>query len=238
MILAFLEQNSIYNALNFTCLPWAHNLDFGTQNSTAVLTRITVFLCPSDIGFIADQNGNACNNYRACAGTIPINLFNDATSSNGRNNGLFWFQSSVHIASIVDGMSTTATFSERCLGNSSHPDPLGDIYEVDAISYCADAGQPTATRYDHSLEWSGQRWSDGNAFYTRYHHYMTPPGPSCTTGAVDYSGDLTISATSRHPGGVNLLAADGSVRFVKYTISPPTWRALGTIAGGEVVDLE
>jgi prepilin-type processing-associated H-X9-DG protein len=44
-----------------------------------------------------------------------------------------------------------------------------------------------------------------------------------------------ITARSYHPGGVNVLFADGSVRFAKSTIDGATWRALGTVAGGEVI---
>jgi prepilin-type N-terminal cleavage/methylation domain-containing protein/prepilin-type processing-associated H-X9-DG protein len=44
-----------------------------------------------------------------------------------------------------------------------------------------------------------------------------------------------ITARSYHPGGVNALMGDGSVRFVKSTVSGTAWRALGTVAGGEVV---
>jgi prepilin-type N-terminal cleavage/methylation domain-containing protein/prepilin-type processing-associated H-X9-DG protein len=49
---------------------------------------------------------------------------------------------------------------------------------------------------------------------------------------------MSLAASSMHPGGVNALFADGSVRFVKNTISPVTWTALGTIAGGEVVSAD
>ena len=44
-----------------------------------------------------------------------------------------------------------------------------------------------------------------------------------------------ITARSYHPGGVNALFADGSVHFVKSTINGVTWRALGTVQGGEVL---
>lgn len=44
-----------------------------------------------------------------------------------------------------------------------------------------------------------------------------------------------FNARSYHPGGVNALLGDGSVRFVKSTIDGMVWRALGTVAGGEVV---
>jgi prepilin-type N-terminal cleavage/methylation domain-containing protein/prepilin-type processing-associated H-X9-DG protein len=219
-LLTFLEQNAVYHSLNFSGLPWAHNDRYGTENETAVLTRITVFLCPSDVDFIADRDGMACNHYRACAGTKPINLVDDLVNNTGRNDGTFWFQSAIRISAISDGTSNTSVFSERCLGNATNADSLGDIYEVSpTITACEDAGPTTARRYAHSLEWSGQRWSDGNAFYTRYHHYLTPQMASCTTGTVDYSGDVAMTATSRHPGGVNVLTADGAVRFVKQTVA-------------------
>jgi prepilin-type N-terminal cleavage/methylation domain-containing protein/prepilin-type processing-associated H-X9-DG protein len=46
---------------------------------------------------------------------------------------------------------------------------------------------------------------------------------------------MSLCASSKHAGGVNALFADGSVHYVKNTVSPVTWYALGTIAGGEVV---
>jgi prepilin-type processing-associated H-X9-DG protein len=46
---------------------------------------------------------------------------------------------------------------------------------------------------------------------------------------------MSLCASSYHPGGVNAVFADGSVHFVKNTVAPTTWTALGTIAGGEVV---
>ena len=44
-----------------------------------------------------------------------------------------------------------------------------------------------------------------------------------------------FTARSYHPGGVNTLLADGSVKYVKSSVDGNTWRALGTIAGGEVI---
>jgi prepilin-type processing-associated H-X9-DG protein len=49
---------------------------------------------------------------------------------------------------------------------------------------------------------------------------------------------MSLSASSYHPGGVNALFADGSVHFVKNTISPFAWYSLGTIAGGEVISAD
>ena len=48
----------------------------------------------------------------------------------------------------------------------------------------------------------------------------------------------SIGAASAHPGGVNVLLGDGSVRFIKSTINLPIWWALGTRNGGEVVSAD
>jgi prepilin-type processing-associated H-X9-DG protein len=47
--------------------------------------------------------------------------------------------------------------------------------------------------------------------------------------------DLTAASRSRHPGGVNVLRADGSVHFVSQNIDLATWQAMGSISGGEIV---
>ena len=47
-----------------------------------------------------------------------------------------------------------------------------------------------------------------------------------------------VTATSRHPGIVNVSFADGSVKAVKGTINPQIWWALGTRAGGEVISAD
>jgi prepilin-type processing-associated H-X9-DG protein len=75
-------------------------------------------------------------------------------------------------------------------------------------------------------------------FYTRYHHYSGPNQVSCNFADNDLTGAVVVTATSRHPGGVNLLLGDGSVRFVKDTVASPIWRATGTVAGGEVLSTE
>jgi prepilin-type processing-associated H-X9-DG protein len=66
---------------------------------------------------------------------------------------------------------------------------------------------------------------------------MPPNSKLCTAGNDNYGAE-TYAAQSRHPGGVNLCLGDGSVKFVKSTISPPVWWALGTCAGGEVLNAD
>jgi prepilin-type processing-associated H-X9-DG protein len=49
------------------------------------------------------------------------------------------------------------------------------------------------------------------------------------------TGTETCAARSLHAGGVHVLLADGSVRFVSDNIALPTWRALLTIGSGETI---
>ena len=45
-----------------------------------------------------------------------------------------------------------------------------------------------------------------------------------------------VPPTSAHSGGVNMLFCDGSVKFIKDSISRATWWSLGTMSNAEVVD--
>ncbi len=235
-LLLHLEQIHLYNNLNFSCLPWTHEPTYGPPNQTALAVKVAIFLCPSDTDGIIEKTGIAHNNYRCSAGSYPYNLAADSPDMTGRNDGAFWYQSAVRPADFRDGMSATALLSERCLGNSTRPDPLGDYYTTaPSVVACAAAGPMTAPRFTSPVEWSGERWGDGNAFYTRYQHILGPNQPSCLFGSEDFEGQVLVTATSRHSGGVNLATADGSVRFVRNGVSVAVWKALGTIDSGEAV---
>jgi prepilin-type N-terminal cleavage/methylation domain-containing protein/prepilin-type processing-associated H-X9-DG protein len=80
---------------------------------------------------------------------------------------------------------------------------------------------------------------------TGYMHVMTPNRVSCIGtpqfGISDASWGgvgAAITATSNHPGGVNVCFTDGSVRFVKDSVNLQTWWALGTRAGNEAVSAD
>jgi prepilin-type N-terminal cleavage/methylation domain-containing protein/prepilin-type processing-associated H-X9-DG protein len=59
----------------------------------------------------------------------------------------------------------------------------------------------------------------------------------CGAGTGCYAADHAeiANANSQHPGGANILFADGHVQFIKSTIAIKTWWALGTRIGGEVL---
>ncbi len=86
---------------------------------------------------------------------------------------------------------------------------------------------------------SGARWDVGYAPDTRYVHVMPPNGPFQCGGTDDDAGrQAGYSATSSHSGGVNVLFCDGSVRFVKATVSAQAWWSIGTRGNGEVVSAD
>ena len=236
-LLPYLELATLHNAINFTGgLAWAHNATLGPINTTAIGTKVAGFLCPSDIDRINELFGLAHNNYRGNAGTNPYNLDVDSPDGTGRNNGAFWYQGVIRLADIRDGTSQSSVFSERCLGDSNAVNPPGDYYLVDnSVNSCRAVKHDVTPRFTYPNEWSGERWADGNALYTRFHHILPPMKPSCILGgSEDYDSQVVVTATSRHSGGVNLLTADAAVRFVKMTVAEPVWTAIGTMAGGEV----
>jgi prepilin-type N-terminal cleavage/methylation domain-containing protein/prepilin-type processing-associated H-X9-DG protein len=73
-----------------------------------------------------------------------------------------------------------------------------------------------------------------------YDHFNTPNQLSCMAGNSQSTGTLggiqdAITATSNHPGGVNVGFSDGSVKFIKDSIGVQTWWAIGSRNQGEVM---
>lgn len=84
----------------------------------------------------------------------------------------------------------------------------------------------------------GSVWNCGYPPQTRFTSIMTPNQWSCNYGDGGRNIHGAHTASSRHPGGVNVLFCDASVKFIKNTVSPQTWWAIGTKSNGEVVSAD
>jgi prepilin-type N-terminal cleavage/methylation domain-containing protein/prepilin-type processing-associated H-X9-DG protein len=164
------------------------------------------------------------------------------------------FDQAVGIQDITDGTSNTAAYSEwvRGDGSATPATAKGGLQIINVLAGAAPnvgslAGNPTSDfqfaqecnaspQTTGSYTWKGDWWI-GDMF--SYSHTTTPNSKSCFYADVNgrpYAGLANIiSSASRHPGGANVAFCDGSVKFVKSSVSPPAWQALGTRNGGEAM---
>src|SRR4029079_14689480 len=78
-------------------------------------------------------------------------------------------------------------------------------------------------------------WGPGSTDGTEFSEGIGSTGPRINS-RLDRSVPgpvMEVSFGSYHPGGSMLARADGSVKFLKQTINPAAYRALGSRAGGE-----
>jgi prepilin-type N-terminal cleavage/methylation domain-containing protein/prepilin-type processing-associated H-X9-DG protein len=253
-VLPFMEQGVAFNALNFV---FRHT---SAQNSTVVGMSVTVFVCPSDV------NNGQKTPFPPSSGVNAVASVTSYGFSQGDwyvwngfggpdNRSAFGPNRSRRVAEFTDGTSGTLLATDvkvyqplrRCstpLANinnpASVPDPTADPYAV-APEYGSTAcalGQSHTFWADGNTQETGvtTAWPPNKAILGRFNEgdldlmtrLVTQGGPTFAA----------ITARSFHPGGVNALLADGSVRFVKGSVNGSTWRALGTVAGGEVVSAD
>ncbi len=226
-ILPQLEQENLFKTINFAVPPT------NSANAAPMGTTIPGFLCPSDpqAELPVGQGGN---NYVWNYGSDI--LFRSSTGS-----GAFVFSGlSFKITDITDGTSNTAAFAERRKGDFNN----GIITLTTDLFNAASAGSPTTPDQANTMcnafvptDPSTQFRSDYGSFWlqalhpTMYQHV----GPPNAKGCAFPPANCSMSANSAHTGGLNVLLCDGSVRFVNNTISLPTWRAIGTRTGGEIL---
>jgi len=112
MLSPFLENTAAYNALNFGWPIFDDQGNDSITNTTIYLTRIALFLCPSDSGrsVVTDF---APGNYMGCAGD---GLPGGGSALYGPPDGTFFYNSGISIAQVTDGTSNTAAISESVLG--------------------------------------------------------------------------------------------------------------------------
>jgi prepilin-type N-terminal cleavage/methylation domain-containing protein/prepilin-type processing-associated H-X9-DG protein len=233
----YLEQTAVYNALDLSYPLYGggtlqpQSIPFPV-NRPALAAVVPTFLCPSD-EFRVVKPDQGPSNYVACVGS---NANGDALVGDGlfygvdldvvRNPG-------VKVGAVTDGLSNTVAFSESLLGpgGANQTGATGDVRlfykQVTALSQ-ANCDASTTLVTDR-----GALWADGAYNCGLYNNVRTPNSP--LMDCVQHSNPAWKAARSKHTGGVNVLLADGSVRFVRDSISPQTWAVAGTRAGGETL---
>lgn len=229
MILPFIEQQTLHSAYNFSHASAAvkssrpANLKLvgdPAVNTTVVSSLVAAYWCPSDVepevhnyegsGVYAHQFARR-SNYMFCASRFNDDV-NPATYGGRppiKERGAFFSDLATRLGDFRDGTSNTTMIGE-------------------------------SVQIRHDSSW-GPFWGSGT--HTSTHGIVYPPNQSLyprhmpNAPVPGQKTDLTWAwvLSSQHPGGVNMLFGDGSVRFIKNSINPVTWWGIQTIAGGEVI---
>jgi prepilin-type N-terminal cleavage/methylation domain-containing protein/prepilin-type processing-associated H-X9-DG protein len=246
-LLPYLEQEALFRYIDFNLPPPDTTVGpGGFSNATVRSTVVRGFLCPSDASPLPP--GQPGCNYAANEGSLICFVCgaNDpppsANAALPLADGPFYARMTFRLADITDGTAHTAAFAERNRGDQSNsvatqasdlfmPGTMpGPSTPDEAIAACQSI-DPTNLAVQ-GLSTTGGVWLDGGTS-TVYYHSGLPNTRSC----MYPPGRILMLAGSRHPGGLNMLLFDGSVRGVSNSIPLATWRALGTRAGGEPAEV-
>ena len=248
-ILPFIEEDNLRDLINW-------NVAYSTQLNVAI-TRIAPYLCPSEINDVIRVNPSTGvprdypANYGLNFGTWFI--YDPVTGKGG--DGLFHPNSRTKPATITDGMSKTLCVAEvkaytPYVRNTS-TDP-GATVPASPDFATSLVGDGCCTGANIQQNTGHTEWADGlcqqSGFTTTFPPSTIVPH---VAGGATYDIDFVswregthatrvtyaaLPARSYHSGIVNALLADGSVRSFANEVDPVVWRALGTRAGGEIVD--
>ncbi len=222
-LLPQIDQANLYAQIDFS-RPYND-----VANADARLMELPQFRCPSDMQNPQPTTGGAVNYVPNKGASL---LWRDSKA-----DGVIYYQSVTRIRDITDGTSNTAAFSERTVtdGSNGIVSPHSDVFlstgnpttQDEAVQLCAAVDiSDLANQFPNFM---GAPWVDGK---NGYQHIGPPNSRSC---GFQPARKASMTATSRHIGGVHLLQCDGSVRFASDNVDTGIWRALGTRQGGEVV---
>lgn len=240
-LLPYIEQNNLFDTVNFK-LSWNN-----VGNDSAEAQQVSTFLCPSNIDQLPSTLGGR-NNYYTNSGIqvlysgIPDPNPGDVNYGMPPSDGIFFRNSKVKVRDVIDGTSNTAMFSERITGDGSMgvSSPKSDTYQPGTYPATPDEALAMANAMDvtdlsiQGYSNVGAPWIRGYHSTTRYWHINTPNGRS----AMFPPNRIMTTASSYHPGGVQMSTVDGSVRYVPQTIDLQVWRNLGCRNDGNVTNAE
>jgi prepilin-type N-terminal cleavage/methylation domain-containing protein/prepilin-type processing-associated H-X9-DG protein len=267
LVLPELEQASLYNAFNlqfdvngnaandtsrrqqvatYLCPSDGASARLAFSAGGPTMGRLNYF---ASIGGTASQRAGSGNGEEA--NSSRLGLFNVTINSTAPRGDANWqvISSSLKLAGITDGTSNTAAFSETRRSQIDYPYTSGFmVYSTSNTYIMSSSGfdnfvpSPRCNNWDNSevttrIAYRGLQYYRNLPQTSTYAHTNTPNTRNYDCGADNFFASHT-AARSYHPGGVNVCFADGSVRFIKDSINPTTWLALGTRAGGEVVSAD
>jgi prepilin-type N-terminal cleavage/methylation domain-containing protein/prepilin-type processing-associated H-X9-DG protein len=226
-LLPFLEQTPLFNSLVLNQLNqygiMADSQYYNCAGPTSPgATPLSVLVCPADqlptpaVTTYTGDNGTiyyfGMTSYVGNAGTVSMYW------PSASQDGIFYLNSNVRIASVTDGTSTTLLFGERY-----HFDPTFDVLSGGSITtYGGWAWANPYSMEDHTCSAQAPI------------NYMIPS--NITSDPNYYYQNTRLGAFgSGQTGGANFAFADGSVQFLLNSTAILTLQQLATRAGGEVI---
>jgi prepilin-type N-terminal cleavage/methylation domain-containing protein/prepilin-type processing-associated H-X9-DG protein len=262
-IAPYLEMGNLYNAINYN----NKTSDVSNATAVSTQLQVFLCPSePNQQAFTSTSAAGVTttygvSNYGWCEGTwYTFGGF----AGGGPSTGAIGSNASRKFASITDGLSNTLLGAEVKTYTSAYhdcggvpaPGPTGPFSNPDvptvlaSVAVAPSSGCRSATVPTGMLGGGHTHWANGNSFYDGFTTAL-PPNTRSPAGPLALDSDLTsededdggptyaaVTSRSYHPGVVNALFADGSVHTVKSSINFQTWRALGTIAGGEVISAD
>jgi prepilin-type N-terminal cleavage/methylation domain-containing protein/prepilin-type processing-associated H-X9-DG protein len=223
-LLPYLEKEDVYRKIDFRAPVAAGDIWTHTANSMAAdavtANIIPTLRCPSDgVGGPISQFAAGTwsrSNYLA--------FFGDDSIGGDGNHAAFGVNYGARMSDIADGTTNTMLVGEYLTGvpqSQSTEDPRG-VFWLDR------AGSSNIyTRFTPNTPIS-DIFREGECYSAAK---LNLPCGSAKQEALN-----SASSRSRHAGGVNVIMADGSVRFVGNDVSQAAWSAMVTTAGGEPPD--
>ena len=242
----YYEEEQLLDGLDLT-VPLYTGLtpdSIAPQNKPIVKLAVPLFLCPAD-RMTPVSNLFGPTNYSGCTGT------GGGGGTPFDTDGLYGINSRTRLKDVVDGLSKTVAFSESLLGDgpiagrTSAGIQAATGYGFVFVAPLTDSACSRPFYYNFT-DLRGFSWANGEYRTTLYNHARQPNAPAldCLAALMStadlarmYAGYGWRAARSRHPGGVNVAMADGSLRFVADEVEPAVWKAAATRAGGESLTL-